>query len=240
MSHCTFIQKEGEEMLSQNVDKMFTYLKGFCAGAGMRESLHALGYMREKHESQMRNDGQPYIVHPLGMACYAVALGVRDDNTIATFLLHDVCEDCGIDVEYLPFNETIRKGVKYMTIGEYPGEQKLETKRRYYNELLESPESILCKAGDRFYNLSTMEGIMNEKRIIKNIVETHCLLLPTLKIAKDKWPELSNILYVYRTNIKSINNTLACVHGVVLRDDATATPSIEEVLGDDYTRQMAL
>lgn len=226
-------------MLSQNVDKMFTYLKGFCAGAGMEESLHALGYMREKHDGQTRKDGQPYIVHPLGMACYAVALGVRDDNTIATFLLHDVCEDCGVDVDYLPFNEVIRKGVKYMTIGEYPGEQRLETKRRYYNELLESPESILCKAGDRFYNLTAMEGVMEEPKIIKNVVETHCLLLPTLKIAKDKWPGLSNILYIYRTNIKSINKTLAHVHNVELNDDGTANPTIEEVLSEDYGKKSA-
>ncbi|MBR2864350.1 HD domain-containing protein [Candidatus Saccharibacteria bacterium] len=224
-------------MLSQNVDKMFTYLKGFCAGAGMGESLHALGYMREKHDGQIRNDGQPYIVHPLGMACYAVALGVRDDNTIATFLLHDVCEDCGVDVDYLPFNDVIRKGVKYMTIGEFPGEQKLEKKRRYYNELLESPESILCKAGDRFYNLTTMEGVKSESSIIKNIVETHCMLLPMLKIAKDKWPRLSDVLYVYRTNIKSINNTLAHAHGVTLNEDGTADPTIEFVLSEDYGQQ---
>lgn len=222
-------------MLSQNVDKMYTYLKGFFAGAGMKESLRALDYMREKHKDQTRDDGQPYIVHPLGMACYAVALGIRDDNVTAVILLHDVCEDCEVDIDYLPFNNVIKKGVKYMTIGEFPGEQKLEQKRRYYNELLESPESIICKAGDRFYNLTTMEGVKKDKAIVKNVVETHCLLLPTLKIAKNKWASLSDVLYVYRTNIKSVNNILAHAHGVELFDGNTANPTIEEVLSEGFT-----
>ena len=64
------------------------------------------------------------------------------------------------------------------------------------------------------------------------------MLLPMLKIAKDKWPRLSDVLYVYRTNIKSINNTLAHVHGVILNDDGTANPTIEEVLSEDYGKKL--
>ena len=73
-----------------NVDKMYTYLRGFLVGADMRESLKALGFARQQHSSHTRKDGTPYIVHPLSMACYAVAMGLREDNMIATILLHDV------------------------------------------------------------------------------------------------------------------------------------------------------
>lgn len=201
----------------------------------MYESLLAIEKMSEWHGNQTRKNGDLYVAHPLGMACFAVALDINDDNVIATMLLHDVCEDCGIQVDNLPFNDIIKKGVKYMTIGEFPGEVKLETKRRYYNELPESQVAVICKAADRFYNLQTMEGVMSPKSIVKNVVETHCLLLPMLKASRKKWTNISNILYVYETCIIGLNNTLATVHGVTLNPDGTATPSIEEVLSPDFT-----
>ena len=44
----------------------------------MQSSLRALGLMREKHGQQRRANGQLFIVHPLWMANYAVALGIKD------------------------------------------------------------------------------------------------------------------------------------------------------------------
>ena len=69
---------------------MFTYLRGNLVGSKMNESLRALQYARDMHKDQKRKNGVPYIIHPLSMACYAVALGIEDDNVIATILLHDV------------------------------------------------------------------------------------------------------------------------------------------------------
>lgn len=192
-----------------NVDKMYTYLRGFLVGSQMKESIKALQYAREKHEGQTRKGGVPYIVHPLSMACYAVALGIRDDDTIAAVLLHDVCEDCGVTVEQLPFNSNVKQGVKYMTITPFDTDKdKLETKRRYYNNLLESKIAVVCKALDRYNNLSDMPFALSAEAIGKNAAETDMLLLPILKEAKEKWADLADILYVLRTNIRSVNDIL--------------------------------
>lgn len=195
-----------------NVDKMFTYLRGYFAGAQMTESMRALGYAREKHEGQMRKDGLPYIVHPLQMACYAVALGIQEDDIVATILLHDVCEDCGVPVSSLPFSDNVKIGVKFMTINPFPYETKEMTKQRYFRELLESKASIICKGIDRYVNLSSMAGVLSDEAVIKNIRETRNLLLPVLKEAKERWPEMSNTLFVLRTNISLINDTLATMY----------------------------
>ena len=85
----------------------------------MKQSITALQFAREHHSGQTRKDGTPYIVHPLSMACYAVALGLRDDNVIATILLHDTVEDCGVRPEYLPVNDTVKRAVQYMTITKF-------------------------------------------------------------------------------------------------------------------------
>ena len=184
----------------------------------MYSSLKALGFMREKHGEQKRSDGQKYIVHPLWMATYAAALGIRDDDVIAVILLHDVCEDTGTSIDSLPFNENIRKGVKYVTFKMYDNEDKHTAKIRYFKELLESREALMCKGLDRFMNLSTMEGILSKEAIIKNIKETDELLLPAMKAGKEKWPEMSDYFFLMRANIRAVNDTLAAVHGVQLND----------------------
>ena len=192
-----------------NVEKMYTYLRGFLVGAKLEQSIVALQYAREKHKNQVRKNGIPYIVHPLSMACYAVALGIRDDNIIATVLLHDIVEDCGIDVYSLPVSDNVKNAVKYVTVQSFKTDKnKIETKRRYFNNLLESREALICKAIDRYNNLSDMPFALSDDAIGKNAAETDILLLPILKEAKEKWPDLSNTLFVLRTNIRSVNDIL--------------------------------
>jgi GTP pyrophosphokinase len=192
-----------------NVDKMYTYLRGFLVGANMTESLKALGFARHRHSSQTRKDGTPYIVHPLSMACYAVAMGLREDNIIATILLHDVPEDCGIGVDYLPVNSTVKNAVKHMTIQRFKTDvDKIETKCRYFNELLESREALICKALDRYNNLSDMPLSMSADAVGKNVAETEVLLMPILKEAKSRYPDLADALFVLRTNLEVLVNIL--------------------------------
>lgn len=192
-----------------NVDKMYTYLRGYLVGANMTQSVTALQFAREHHAGQTRKDGTPYIVHPLSMACYAVALGLRDDSVIATILLHDVVEDCGVKVEYLPVSDTVKRAVQRMTIVKFDTDvDKIETKCRYFNELLDSKEALICKALDRYNNLSDMPISFTKDTMGKNVAETEILLLPILKKAKEKYIELADILFVLRTNISTLNEAI--------------------------------
>ena len=192
-----------------NVEKMYTYLRGFLVGAGMEESLKALGFARQQHSLQTRKDGTPYFVHPLGMACYAVAMGLKEDSIIATILLHDVPEDCGIPVEYIPVNKTIQNAVRHMTIQRFKTDvDKIETKCRYFNELLDSREALICKALDRYNNLSDAPLSLSAGAVGKNLAETEVLLMPILKEAKAIYPDLADALFILRTNLEVLLNIL--------------------------------
>ena len=49
-------------------------------------------FAREKHGSQLRKDGSPYISHPLAAASICAGMGLDEDSIIAC-LLHDTIED---------------------------------------------------------------------------------------------------------------------------------------------------
>ena len=198
-------------------EKMFIYLRGRLDGAGFKQSQKALAFARRAHLGQFRKSGMPYIVHPLSMACDVIAYKGATDEIVATILLHDVCEDCNIPLSSLPVNEVVRQGVKLMTIRPFHGEEKIETKRRYYNELLDSKEAVICKAFDRYANLNDAEGALSEAAIVKNILETHELLMPILKEAKNEYPELSDMLHTIRSGLKNTLRMMARHYNVELK-----------------------
>ena len=84
-------------------------------------ALYALAYASRKHASQKRRDGQPFINHPMHVAKYCID-GARVCNykvsqtCLIVALLHDVCEECNIPPEELPFPRAVREKVKYLTL----------------------------------------------------------------------------------------------------------------------------
>lgn len=191
-----------------NHEKMFTYIKGYATGAGMKETLKALTFARARHEGQLRKSGQPYIVHPLTMACNAVSMGLKDDAVVATILLHDVCEDCGVSVAELPVNDTVKRGVDLMTFRIMPGEDKEIAKNRYYNMLLQSREATLTKLIDRCHNVSSMAGTFSVAKLKSYIEETRQYVLPLLKQAKSVYPEDADILFLLKYHIVSVVDSI--------------------------------
>lgn len=191
-----------------NCEKMYTYLKGFASGAGMKETLKALAFAREKHSGQLRKSGEPYIAHPLTMACNAVSMGIREDTVIATILLHDVCEDCAVGLAELPVNDAVRHAVDLMTFRVMEGETKEIAKNRYYNLLLQSREAALTKLIDRCHNVSSMAGTFSVAKLKAYIDETRQYVLPLLRKVKDAYPEDSEILFLLKYHIVSVVDSI--------------------------------
>ena len=191
-----------------NHEKMFTYIKGYASGAGLKETQKALTFARAKHEGQLRKSGQPYIVHPLTMACNAVSMGIREDTVIATILLHDVCEDCGVGLAELPVNDVVRHAVDLMTFRVMEGETKQIAKNRYYNLLLQSREAALTKLIDRCHNVSSMAGTFSVAKLKAYIDETRQYVLPLLRKVKDTHPEDSEVLFLLKYHIVSVVDSI--------------------------------
>lgn len=188
--------------------KMYTYIKGYASGARMEQTLRALSFARAKHEGQKRKDGAPYIIHPLTMACNALSMGIREDEVIATILLHDVCEDCGVAFLELPVNAEVKHAVELMTFSVMEGETKETAKVRYYNMMRESRAATLCKLIDRCHNVSSMAGTFSKEKLIAYIEETRHYVLPLLRKAKEAYPNDSDVLFALKYHICSVVDSI--------------------------------
>ena len=178
--------------------KEFTYLKGYATGARMPNTIQALNYARAMHSTQTRKDGSPYIIHPLTMACHAVAMGINDDVIIAALLLHDVVEDCGVSLEQLPVDDNVKLVVNLVTkTSGYDND-------KYYASISTDVRAIIVKLIDRCHNVSSMAGVFNEKKIGEYVQETKDYVMPLIRAAKDAHPEYSHILFILKYHIESI------------------------------------
>ena len=188
--------------------KMYTYLRGYASALGMKDTLKALSFAREKHKDQFRKSGEPYILHPLPMACNAVSMGIKEDAVIATMLLHDVCEDCGVNPNELPVSNAVKHAVDLMTFRVMEGETKEIAKNRYYNMLLQSREAAMTKLIDRCHNVSSMAGTFSVEKQKSYIEETRHYVLPLLRKVKNQYPEDSDILFVLKYHIISVVDSI--------------------------------
>ena len=187
-----------------NAEKMYTYIRGYASALEMQQTLRALAFAREKHKGQTRKSGDPYIIHPLTMACNALSLGIKDDNVIATILLHDVCEDCNTSLDELPVNDKVKRGVELMTFSVMEGETKETAKIRYYNMLPSCKEAAYTKLIDRCHNVSTMAGAFSKEKLVAYIDETRQYVIPMIRKIKDKYPDDTDVLFVLKYHIISV------------------------------------
>ena len=138
-------------------EHMKTFVKTTARACGLPETLRSVDYAEEKHKGQTRsNTDLPYISHPLTVACHALALGIRDDATVAACLLHDVPEDCKVPPEDLPFSPEVRELVRLLTHETLPRENRRPILDPYYSAIAGSPKAALIKCLDRCNNLTTI------------------------------------------------------------------------------------
>lgn len=196
-----------EEPLSDrlfNEDRMYTYVKTYATMKSLPQTVEVLPYARELHKGQVRKgkDEVPYIYHPLLMACHALSLGLDDDNLVSAILLHDVCEDCGVELEDLPVNEEVKTAVQLVT------KDASKDTDTYYKEISENCIATMVKLIDRCNNVSAMSTGFSKEKIIEYINETEKYVYPLLQKAKTKYSKYSNQVFLIKYHMTSVVTTL--------------------------------
>lgn len=202
------------EKTTFDIDRMYEFVRNFADKQNLQATINALPFAKEKHTGQMRKGPkgvkQPYISHPLTMACHAIAMGLHDDELLAAILLHDVVEDCGVSAARLPVTRSVQNAVLLVT------RQDGESKTKYYQQIGENPIATLVKLIDRCHNVSQMSLAFSQEKLWKYIHETERYILPMLEAAKEKWPEYTNQYFLLEYQIGS---TLDTVKALLERED---------------------
>lgn len=192
--------------------RMITYVGAYCNAKGLYQTKKALAFAREKHNGQYRKPGHsderiPYIYHPLLLTCHSLALGLEDDDLLSACLLHDVCEDCGVEISELPVNDATREAVRLLTKPENFGKTDPEY-RTYYEGIAGNRIALIVKLLDRCNNISSMATSFTDEHMAEYIKETQEYIHPLMKRARDEYPEYSNQLFLIRYHMNSVLETV--------------------------------
>lgn len=156
------------------------------------------------HEGQLRRSGEPYVIHPVAVACILVELGM-DSECLCAALLHDVVEDTDVTIDEIKkgFGEDVARLVDGVTkLGRVPlttrEVQQAENVRKMLLAMAEDVRVIIIKLADRLHNLRTISFMPEQKQrdICRETMEIYAPLAHRLGIRAVK-EELEDISLKY-------------------------------------------
>lgn len=193
------------EVQNKTIEDIIGLVKQKKRRADTKIILKAYNYAKEKHGTQCRKSGEPYIIHPVQVAYILADIGL-DESTICAALLHDVVEDTEVTHEDLvrDFGEEIANMVAGVTkLGELryqasTEERQVENYRKMFLAMGKDIRVIIIKLADRLHNLRTLKYLRRDRQIAnaKETMELYAPLANRLGIYSLKW-ELEDLAFKY-------------------------------------------
>ena len=186
--------------VNYDFNHMFTFVKGRAQMLNLPQTLAVLDLLRAAHGSQVRRSRHgfetTYMVHPLTMACHALAMGLHEDDVIAAALAHDMVEDAQMKPSDLPVNERVREAVRLVSKNLYdPNEPDWE--EQYFANIRKNPLACMVKCLDRVNNLAGMADAFSRRKMVRYTEETDRYYPALLDVLK-KTPEWNNAWWLLR------------------------------------------
>src|SRR5215470_12066552 len=156
------------------------------------------------HKEQLRESGEPYLIHPLEVASILCEMKL-DTTSIAVGLLHDVVEDSATTVEQIEkyFGKEIAHvvdGVTKISKASFRSkeEQQAESFRKMILAMVDDLRVILVKLADRLHNMRTVQYLPPEKRasVAKETLEIYAPIAYRLGMGKMRG-ELQDLALAY-------------------------------------------
>jgi GTP pyrophosphokinase len=137
------------------------------------ELIHkAYVFTAKVHHGQVRQSGEPYLIHPLNVA-FLLADWNLDEETVTTGLLHDTVEDTVASIEEVRelFGDSVAHLVDGVTkIGRVSlsdaAAQKAESLRKMILAMGKDLRVILVKLADRLHNMRTLKHLPPDRQMV--------------------------------------------------------------------------
>ena len=138
----------------------------------------ALKFAIDAHKNQKRDEGVPYIIHPVAVAKILTDLKL-DSATITTGLLHDTIEDTKVTYETVKkeFGEEVANLVEGVTkLSALEDKASSDSKAENFRKLIIATSKdirvLLVKIADRLHNMRTIQFVKDKDKIIRKAKET--------------------------------------------------------------------
>lgn len=178
----------------------------------------AYDFAYQSHDGQLRKSEDPYIIHPVEVACILAELNA-DTETICSCLLHDVLEDCDVKPKEMEdrFGTDIKRIVEGVTkLGKFSFSSKEERQAENFRKLLvamsEDVRVVLVKLADRLHNMRTMEHMLPHKQAekAKETLEIYAPLANRFGLGRMKWElEDLGLRYLHPADYEEIEQLVA-------------------------------
>jgi len=141
----------------------------------------AYEFSQKHHQGQSRASGEPYLVHPLGVALVLAEMRM-DPVGVAAGLLHDSVEDTSVTIVDIrkEFGEQVAhivEGVTKISQIDFATreEQQAENLRKMMLAMVDDIRVVLIKLADRLHNMRTLEHLdpVRQQKIAKETLEIY-------------------------------------------------------------------
>lgn len=197
-------------------------LKQYLNHEEIEQVWAAYRYAEKAHRGQTRKTGEPYITHPVSVACILAELHL-DIPTLLAALLHDVVEDTG--VASAEIGEVFGKQVADLVDGltkldkvelQTPTQAQAENFRKMLLAMSQDVRVILVKLADRLHNMQTLEAMKPEKkkRIARETLDIYAPIANRLGL-NPIFQELEDLSfkYLYPTRYHVIDKAVKAARG---------------------------
>jgi GTP diphosphokinase / guanosine-3',5'-bis(diphosphate) 3'-diphosphatase len=192
------------EKSPETIEDLIEKVRAYNPQADFQILKDAYDLAEGAHKGQLRRSGEPYILHPLGVAGILADLHL-DVPSIATGILHDVVEDTVVslvDIEK-KFGQVVKDlvdGVTKLSAMKFRSthEKQGENIRKMIVAMGKDVRVILVKLADRLHNMRTLNHLPLEKqkRIAEETLDIYAPLAGRLGISSLKI-ELEDLSFRY-------------------------------------------
>ena len=161
-------------------------------------------FSAREHKDQVRQSGEPYLIHPLSVAGILAEMKM-DVATVSTGFLHDVVEDTLTTIDNIKtyFGEEIAHLVdgvtKISNLGKVSKEQQqAESLRKMVLAMVKDLRVVIVKLADRLHNMRTLDHLPAEKRrrIAQETLDVYAPIAHRLGMGKVR-AELEDLSFKY-------------------------------------------